>query len=113
MILTFAGYFWCAAAGLCSALATVMMKLSVNQHDAAGWTKLYWLAGAAASYVFGFGAYSQALAKLEITVAYPVMTAVTMSLVAFAGSLLLGESINGYKVSGMLLLCAGIVLLSK
>jgi small multidrug resistance pump len=113
MLFTFAGYAWCAAAGLCGALATVMMKISANHHAAGGWIKLYWLAGAAACYVVGFGAYSQALAKLEMTVAYPLMTAVTMSIVACAGCLLLGESITGYKVAGMVLLCAAVVLMSK
>lgn len=113
MIFAFGGYVWCAAAGLCSALATLMIKLSVGGSDTGGWIKLYWLAGAAACYLAGFGAYSQALTKLEITIAYSMMTAVTMSLVACAGWLMLGESISGYKVSGMLLLCVACVLMSK
>jgi multidrug transporter EmrE-like cation transporter len=113
MLVSFAPYAWCGVAGLCSALATVMMKISATQPAADGWLKLCWLAGAVAFYVVGFGAYNLTLAKLEITVAYPMMTAVTMSIVAVAGCLVLGESINGYKVSGMLMLCAGAVLLSK
>jgi small multidrug resistance pump len=90
-----------------------MIKLSINESGSVGWIKLCWMAGAAACYVTGFGAYSLALAKLPITTAYPVMTAVTMSLVSAAGWLVLGESISGYKISGMLLLCVACVLLSK
>lgn len=113
MIIAFGGYILCAAAGLCSALATLMIKLSVNDSSSLGWIKICWLAGAATCYVAGFGAYSLSLAKLPITTAYPAMTAVTMTLVSAAGWLVLGESISGHKISGMLLLCVACVLISK
>ena len=113
MIFILGGYIWCAVAGLFSALATVMIKISASHSEPSIAIKLYWLAGAMACYVAGFGAYRLALAKIDITVAYPVMTIVTMTLIAFAGRLIFGEELSVYKVIGMLLLCVSCVLLTK
>jgi small multidrug resistance pump len=107
------GYAWCIGAGSCSAIATLMIKISSNQPAGWGLIKLSWLAAAAASYAVGFVAYSQALAKLQMTVAYPVMTALTMLLVACSGTMLLGEPMGLSKLAGMLLLCVACMLLTK
>lgn len=113
MILIFGGYIWCAVAGLFSALATVMIKISASHTEPDMAVKLYWLGGAMACYVAGFGAYRLALAKTDITVAYPVMTIVTMTLIAFAGHLIFGEALSSNKLIGMVLLCISCVLLTK
>lgn len=113
MIITLGGYIWCAAAGLFSALATVMLKMSSSHSEPGMAIKLYWLAGAMTSYVAGFGAYRLALAKTDITVAYPMMTIVTMTLIAFAGRLIFGEALSVSKVIGIMLLGISCVLLTK
>lgn len=113
MIITLGGYIWCAAAGLFSALATVMLKLSSSGSASGTAIKLYWLAGAMTSYVAGFAAYRLALAKTDISVAYPVMTIVTMTLIAFAGRLIFGEMLSLNKVIGIILLGISCVLLTK
>ena len=113
MIITLGGYIWCAAAGLFSALATVMLKISSNHSEPGMAVKLCWLAGAMTSYVAGFGAYRLALAKTDITVAYPMMTIVTMTLIAFAGRLIFGEALSVSKAIGIVLLCISCVLLTK
>jgi small multidrug resistance pump len=48
-----------------------------------------------------------------MTVAYPVMTALTMLLVACSGTMLLGEPMGISKLAGMLLLCVACMLLTK
>lgn len=113
MMYVWVGYAWCAGAGLCSAVATLLIKMSSNQPAGWGLVRLSWLAAAAASYAIGFVAYSQALAKLQMTVAYPVMVAITMLLIAFTGFVLLGEPIGVSKLGGMLLLCVACVLLTN
>lgn len=113
MMFILGGYIWCAVAGLFSALATVMIKISATHSEPGMAIKLYWLAGAMACYVAGFGAYRLALAKTDITVAYPIMTIVTMTLIAFAGRLIFGEALSVNKVVGIILLCISCALLTK
>jgi small multidrug resistance pump len=72
-----------------------------------------WLAAAVGCYAVGFVACGQALGKLQMTVAYPVMTAVTMTLIAVQGVVVLGEAITLTKPAGMVLLCVACLLLSK
>lgn len=108
---TYVGYAWCLVSSLFSALATYLIKRSTL--GGADWTlaRLGWLAGAGGSYVLGFACYALALQRLQMSVAYPVMTGFTMMLVASAGWLLLGESLTVARIGGMLLLALGVWLL--
>lgn len=107
------GYLWCAAAGFSSALATLFLKFA-GQH-AADWnvTRLAWLGAAALTYMTGFVTYSFALQKLDMNLAYPVMTAVAMAMVAALGFAALGEQLSLSKVVGMVLVALGAVALSR
>lgn len=110
---TLLGYAWCAAASLFSALATYLIKVSTHHGPDWNLLRLFWLGSACGSYVLGFVAYSLALQKLQISIAYPVMTAITMVLVAAIGALALGEQITPAKAAGMLLLAGGAFLLAR
>jgi multidrug transporter EmrE-like cation transporter len=107
------GYLWCALAALASALATLLIKLS-NQHSA-DWNlaRLSFLAGAAATYVLGFVCYSVALQKMEMSLAYPVMTGFAMVMVAAIGYAALSEPMTLSKIAGMLMIGAGAYALAR
>jgi multidrug transporter EmrE-like cation transporter len=107
------GYLWCALAALASAMATFLIKLS-NQH-AADWNmvRIAFLGGAGATYALGFVCYSVALQKLDMSLAYPVMTGIAMAMVAAIGVAALDEPLSAAKIAGMLLIAAGAFALSR
>jgi multidrug transporter EmrE-like cation transporter len=101
------GYFWCALASLASAGATFLIKLS---HQAgSGWTlaRLGYLGAACAVYGMGFVCYTITLQKLPMTIAYPLMTAITMMAVLLCGYAVLGEALTGVRLLGMALVAVG------
>ena len=101
------GYLWCALAALASAAATFLIKLS-NQHGV-DWNlvRVAFLGGAGATYALGFVCYSVALQKLDMSLAYPVMTGVAMLAVAALGVAALNEPLTFSKIAGMALIVAG------
>lgn len=107
------GYLWCAAAGFSSALASLFIKFS-SQHPADwNFARLAWLGAAVLTYMTGFATYSFALQKLDMNLAYPVMTAVAMAMVAALGFAALGEQLSLSKVAGMVLVALGAFFLSR
>lgn len=109
----FTGYLWCAGAAIASALSTFLIKLS-SQHGA-DWNtaRLMWLGSACASYGLGFVCYSIALQKLQVSLAYPVMTAITLSLVTLTGYAALQEPLSAAKLCGIALVGAGAFMLAR
>lgn len=107
------GYFWSILASLASALATLLIKLSHQEN--AGWTlsRLAYLGGASGTYVVGFVCYSIALQRLQISLAYPLMTAFTMLLVMLIGFLVLGENLTFTRMAGAALIITGAFILSR
>ena len=113
MTATVSGYLWCLLASLASASATYLIKLS-NQ-TGSDWTmaRLLYLGAACAAYGFGFIGYTIALQKLPVTLAYPLMTAITMCLILLTGYALLGESVTPIRMLGMALIAAGTFALTR
>ncbi|GAB2851159.1 SMR family transporter [Pseudoduganella ginsengisoli] len=109
----FTGYLWCAGAALASALSTFLIKLSGQAGSDWNIARLAWLGSACASYGLGFICYSIALQKLQISLAYPVMTAITLALVAVTGYAALQEPMSAAKLAGILLVGAGAFLLAR
>ncbi len=107
------GYLWCALAALASALATLLIKVSGQQGSDWNLLRLAWLGGAGFTYVLGFVCYSLALQKLEISLAYPVMTGIAMAMVAALGFAFLHEPMSWSKGVGMLLIAAGAFALTR
>jgi len=107
------GYLWCALAALASAVASLLIKYA-SAH-AADWnlTRVLYLGAAGGTYALGFVAYSVALQKLEMSLAYPVMTGVAMAMVAALGYAALNEPLTLSKVAGMVLIAAGAFALSR
>jgi small multidrug resistance pump len=75
--------------------------------------RLLWLGGAGGAYALGFVCYAVALEKLQMSLAYPVMTAITMLLVALLGCLALQEGLSLSKIAGIVLITAGAFVLSR
>lgn len=110
---TLTGYLWCALAALASALATYFIKLA-NQHaDAWTMTRLMYLGFACATYGGGFVSYSVALQKLDMSLAYPVMTGMAITMVAAIGYAALNEPLTMSKLAGMVLIGAGAFALTR
>lgn len=107
------GYLWCALAALASALATLLIKVSNQQGADWNLLRMAWLGGAAFTYVVGFACYSVALQKLDISLAYPVMTGIAMAMVATLGFFFLNEPMSWSKAAGMLLIAAGAFALTR
>lgn len=107
------GYLWCALAGLASAVANWLIKLS--NRGGAEWTfeRFAFLGAAAGTYGLGFVLYSLALRRLDMGIAYPAMTAAAMALVAAIGFIALDEPLTMSKVAGMVLIAAGAFALSR
>ena len=110
---TGAGYLWCVAAAFASALATFLIKQSTLAN--AGWTmvRLLWLGAACGSYATGFVFYSLALQRLQMSLAYPLMTAVTTAVLSLVGYLVWQESLGLTKCLGLMLLGAGAFLITR
>ncbi len=57
--------------------------------------------------------YSVALSRIDLSVAYPIMTGAGFAIVATAGMLFFGESINCWRLVGYALVFAGVCLLAQ
>lgn len=107
------GYLWCALAALASAMATLLIKLSSQHGVDLNLVRLALLGAAGATYVFGFICCSVALQKLDISLAYPVMTGTAIATVAALGIAALDEPLTANKVAGMILIALGAVTLTR
>jgi multidrug transporter EmrE-like cation transporter len=107
------GFLWCAGASLASALSTYLIKLSGQAGADWNLARLAWLGSACASYGLGFVCYSIALQRLQISLAYPVMTAITLGLVTLTGYAALQEPMSAAKMAGIALVAAGAFLLAR
>ncbi|MEO3811110.1 multidrug efflux SMR transporter [Sphaerisporangium sp. B11E5] len=96
-----------AAAIACEVLATTALKLSD------GFTHKGWSVAVALGYIASFALLAQVLKmKMEVGVAYAVWAGVGTAAIAVIGALFLGESLTLAKVSGILLIITGVVLLN-
>ncbi|QBE64605.1 DMT family transporter [Pseudoduganella lutea] len=107
------GYLWCAGAALASALSTLLIKYAAQAGPDWNLPRLCWLGAAVGSYVLGFACYSLALQKLQISLAYPVMTAITMVMVTALGCVALQEPLAPAKLLGIALIIAGAFVLAR
>ena len=64
-------------------------------------------------YAFGLVAYLFLLSKLEITSVYPITTSLTFGGITLFGYLLLGESLTWVKITGIIFIVIGIILIDR
>jgi len=64
-------------------------------------------------YAFGLIAYLFLLSKLEITSVYPITTSLTFGGITLFGYFLLGESLTLPKITGIVLIVIGIIMIDR
>ena len=104
---TLIGYFWCFVAAMASAVASFLIKTSIEFADSA-LARVAFLGSACAVYALGFFLYAFALNRLPLTIAYPVMTASTIALVTLIGVGLFRETLSNLQLIGLALIVIGV-----
>lgn len=108
-----------ALAIIFNALANVLIKYGVAGKSmgsaAAFWKSMLSLpvVGGAAAFIVALGAYAYTLSRMDLSVAYPVMTSSGLILIGIASSAIFGEPIGLARLTGFALLIAGIVLIAR
>lgn len=108
---------------LFNAFANIMMKMAnttctVNQ-DAGFFEKLsgFYLSWPFLSGLFAFGLnllfYSQALNKMPLSVAYPIMTGSGFTIIGLAGYYLFSEKLTPVQIVGIFMIFLGIILIAR
>lgn len=103
-----------------NALANVLIKAGVSRVGPASGGEFVsralaqpLLYGGIVAFVLALGAYSFALSRLQLSVAYPVMTSLGLVIVAIASVALFGEMFSAKKMVGTALIVLGVILLSR
>lgn len=110
------GYIFLVIAFTLNALANVLLKsgshsLSVSGLTATSFFANYALLGGLFLFALNIVFYALALARLPLSVAYPVMVAGSLIIVALSSALYLGESITLVQLLGMGMLLLAVVLI--
>lgn len=113
-------YFFLSLAIALNATANVLLKLGAQRLGALREPDL--LGRLAADYYLQIGLvcfalnvifYAAALMRLELSIAYPVMTASCVLIVVAVGVLFLRETLSPSQMVGLLFLVAGLVLMAR
>lgn len=71
-----------------------------------------WFVLGMACYVVSLGLWLMVLARAEVSLAYPFLS-IGYVLTAVVGYFMLGESVGAVRVAGLVLICAGIAVISR
>lgn len=103
-----------------NASANILMKAGVARvHGESAWTVIVsaltqpFLYAGIAAFGLALVAYAAVLNRLELSVAYPVMTSAGLVIVAVASRQWLGEGYDLRKTVGTALVIAGVILLTS
>ncbi|MGG2465344.1 DMT family transporter [Streptomyces sp. RGM 3693] len=99
-------YLTLAGAILSEVLATTSMKYS---H---GFSRLWPSLGTVLGYVLAFALLAQTLKSMSIGTAYAIWAGTGTAVIAAIGMVFLGESASAFKIFGVLLVIAGVVVLN-
>ncbi|MEE1941596.1 multidrug efflux SMR transporter [Streptomyces sp. TRM 70361] len=99
-------YLTLACAILAEVLATTSMKYSN------GFTRLWPSLGTAAGYLVAFVLLAQTLRTMSVGTAYAIWSGAGTALVAVIGMVFIGEAVNAARITGILLVIAGVVVLN-
>lgn len=84
-------------------LMDIIFKMATNY--------LFW--GGVGCFIINLVAYSYALSKMQLSIAYPIMTSVGYALIVFSSILFLKESLTLIQSAGLVLIITGVVMLVK
>lgn len=99
-------YVALAGAILSEVLATTLMKYSD------GFSKLWPSLGTAFGYLLAFVLLAQTLKSMSVGTAYAIWSGAGTAVIAAIGMVALGESAGAFKILGVLLVIAGVVVLN-
>lgn len=111
-------YFWLALSALCSVIASIALKEGAH-HGMGNEGVLRASEGllpyviAIGSYGMGFGLYALALRELELSLAYPLMVAISIAGVLAYGIFFGNEAVTGVRLIGAALIAVGIFFLNR
>jgi multidrug transporter EmrE-like cation transporter len=71
------------------------------------------IVGGILSFVFALAAYGYVLSKMNLSIAYPLMTSIGFMIVILASWLILKESITPVQVMGFLFILSGVWMVAK
>ncbi|KJS35139.1 MAG: hypothetical protein VR74_17370 [Hyphomonas sp. BRH_c22] len=71
-----------------------------------------WFLAGMACYVVSIGVWMIVLGKVEVSLAYPLLS-IGYIITAVIGYFFLGENVNLLRVGGIALICCGIILISR
>ncbi len=108
-------YLFLSLASACSVAASIALKIAGTSRG----MPLFGVPGGAtyalaiASYGAGFGFYALSLRRLDLTLAYPLMVAISILGIFAYGAFSGAEEFSAYRLAGAALIALGIFLLSQ
>ena len=97
-------------AALFSATGNFLMKLSSSQIS--NISQIYFIGGGL-SYVFNLLFFKKGLQSLPLSIGYPLLATTSIVLSTIIAILILDESINYFKLIGIVFCLIGIILISR
>ncbi|SFK01354.1 MULTISPECIES: DMT family transporter [Streptomyces] len=94
----------------CAILAEVLATTSMKYSD--GFTRLWPTLGTAAGYLVAFVLLAQTLRTMSVGTAYAIWSGVGTAAIAVIGMVFIGEAVNAVRITGILLVIAGVVVLN-
>ncbi len=103
-----------------NALANILIKVGVMGEGIKISTKMLItlittpaIVGGILSFVFALAAYGYVLSKMNLSIAYPLMTSIGFMIVVLASCLILKESITTIQAVGFLVILSGVWMIAK
>lgn len=93
-------------------LAVGQVGLSGLMSNAINMLLNIWLWGAMACYAISILLWMVVLSKVQVSFAYPFLS-IGYIVAAILGYFWLGETLDGYKIAGIIIICIGICVLSR
>jgi small multidrug resistance pump len=94
----------------CAILAEVLATTSMKYSD--GFTRLWPTLGTAAGYLVAFVLLAQTLKSMSVGTAYAIWSGAGTAAIAVIGMVFIGEAVNAARITGILLVVAGVVVLN-
>lgn len=105
-----------------NATANILLKVGMNRSGTLSFTSIPEIIskvvlnpviiGGILCFVLALGAYTYVLSKINLSIAYPIMTSLGYMIVILASWLFLKESITGVQVTGFCLIIGGVWLVA-
>lgn len=113
-------WFILAVAIFLNALANVLIKIGVMDKGVKVNIKMLMavitspaILGGILSFVFALVAYGYVLSKMNLSIAYPLMTSIGFMIVTLASWVILKESITSIQLIGFLFILSGVWMVAK